>query len=117
MDRQQKKLNKMVFKSLNNIYKNSRDIAKAWNKEYIEVGVLKEITDSAKLKDIESSDNLTEDVTITFAVNFNKMVDSIYNACDTKATELKSDVVNIKYLKLIIAFVIEEYKKAQIEKV
>ena len=115
MNKQQKAINKMVFKALNGIYKNSREIAKAWDQRYIDLGVLKQVTDKTKLQDIEASDNLTDEATLTLAVNFNRMVDSIYNACETKAKELKSDVVNLKYLKLIIEFVIEQYKEAQKE--
>ena len=44
-----KEVKKMAFVGLNKIYKNSRDIAKAWQNDYVPLNTLKEVCERFKL--------------------------------------------------------------------
>ena len=98
-----KEVKKMAFVGLNKIYKNSRDIAKAWQNDYVPLNTLKEVCESCKLTLPEGVEYGKE--VLDMQTDFNNMVDSIYKACDEKAKEYESSVVNLKFLKMVIELV------------
>lgn len=98
MSRNQRVIKSRVHKGLSDILKASKQIAKSWGLQSIPLVTLKEIIEKGKI-DENSSEN--KEVK-KFYSSYNKMLTVIYQTCEKKAIQMKSDHVAIAYIRICI---------------
>ncbi len=105
MNHNQKKLRKLVFKSLDTILKFSQETAQKWDKNTVALNYLNELIERAKLKP-ESETKLNE-----FVNAFNNVLDTLQKTCKRTAEKMESNLISVETLERYINVIKEEFDK------
>lgn len=103
MDKNQKRINKMVRKSLDDIYRKSKLISKNFNAGMISITVLTLVIDKYKLK-------LKSGMPDDFVKNYNAVLDTLLATCINEAT--RSKTIYHKVLKHHISIIKKSFTDA-----
>jgi len=105
MNRQEKRITKMVFKNLDNIFKSSKVIAKDWGTTTIPLSTLKIIIDKSK-----PSDKTGNEIVDSFNKQFCKTLDSLYTGCKEVSKKMNSKNISLSSLEFGINVIKTAFK-------
>jgi len=93
MDKNIKKVKRMVYRNLDKIYSTSKSIIRSYGYKMIPMSLVKELIENSKLKP-------NNEIPQEFIENYNAVLDVLYKTCNDNAT--KKNLVDPKNLKLYI---------------
>lgn len=94
MKKQERQLKRIVNKNLDNIYKTAYGIARDWDKKTIPLTTLDVIIDKSR-----PSVNTGEENVDLFNTNYNRLLDSLSNACKKIAKKMDSKSIPVEQVK------------------
>jgi len=94
----------MTFKSLDDLLKSCKKIAKEWDKKTVPLNYLKRAIQLNRLKTKDKSEQV-----LLFIERYNKVLDNTYVTCAVKADAMDSKSVSLVYLEECIKQVKEAF--------
>jgi hypothetical protein len=98
MINQEKKVRNKIHKGLTDLHKASFRIAKEWGLKSIPLTTFKEVIKKGKV----DTEGISNAKLLILYKSYNKTLDVMFDTCQKKAAEMKSDHVSVAYIKVCV---------------